>query len=522
MSDTVTTAIEAIAKDVRERFDAFDRDLSDKLSDQALTEMVRGLLPELINELADSGEHAELIRKLRFGSEPEDRPVVGSTYAVRGMSVADIEFLYDLQRGLAGQKRVDGNGFYDGPSEELSRTFEAVTTARYLDEAQLRRMDQASVESYFQTLARSQPALELFHGTDREHMERGAYELTAAYRRAMDTAESGYGSQLIGAQYVGQLWEAPRRLGRIFPLIEQFEMTDATAYLPVEADLPELLFVGESTASNSSNYTTSKTGSNRVQVTPKKFVIHQMHSGEMEEDSIIPFLPFLRAQAAKSLAHYADSLVLNGDTTNAGTGNINLDDADPADTKHYLAFDGIRHAALVDNTNNRSDAGGALTYADFFALKGLMVDRAYLMDWGHPDDPSDLVYIADPSTADAAALLDEVRTVDKYGPGATVLTGEQAKVGQHPLVSSVAMSLTEADGKVSDTGSNNTKGQVTAFNRRGFVTGWRRQVRTEVERLPATDQTRIVHSLRVGFGRFTPTGSAAGIEATATLYNITV
>ena len=60
------------------------------------------------------------------------------------------------------------------------------------------------------------------------------------------------------------------------------------------------------------------------------------------------------------------------------------------------------------------------------------------------------------------------------------------------------------------------------FNRRGFVAGWRRRVKIETERLPATDQTRIVASLRLGFSRFTPTGSASGIEAADVIYNISL
>ncbi len=181
--------------------------------------------------------------------------------------------------------------------------------------------------------------------------------------------------------------------------------TPPTAYLPVEVDFPEMLLVSESTANNSSNYTTVKTGSNRVSVTASKFVIHQMWSGEMEEDSIIPFVPFLRRQLALSLSHYSDSLVLNGDTTNAGTGNINLDDADPADTKHYLAFDGIRHVGLVDNTANQKDMSGAIDLAALSAARGRMVDVTRFHDWGHPTNSEDLVYVADPATADAIAAL---------------------------------------------------------------------------------------------------------------------
>jgi hypothetical protein len=84
------------------------------------------------------------------------------------------------------------------------------------------------------------------------------------------------------------------------------------------------------------------------------------------------------------------------------------------------------------------------------------------------------------------------------------------------------MSKTEADGKVSTTGGNNTLGGVQAFNRRGYKVGWRRRVKVETERLPATDQTRIVYSLRMGLGRFTPTGAASAIEHAALLYNVTV
>lgn len=500
MADPTTSQVEAVAAEIRQRLDGLDESIAEKTSDAKLTELVRGFLPDLLEDLT-ADESAEWVRKLRFGGgNGGERKLVGSKYARHGMSVADIEWLHDQQRSITGQRRTEhdgGSGVYEGPSEELSRTFSAISEARYADNADLDAADLDAIEA------------------------RGNIELIDAYKRAMDTAESGYGSSLVGAQYVGELWDAPRKLGRVFPLINSFEMTDATAYLPVEADLAEMLFVSESTASNSSNYTTSKTGSNRVTVAAKKFVIHQMWSGELDEDSIIPFVPFLRAQGAKSVAHYADSLVLNGDTTNSATGNINLDDADPADTKHYLAFDGLRHAALVDNTGNALNAG-TLTLADLMTLKGYMVDGTYLMDWGHPDNPDDLVFVADPATADKIAQFDEVITVDKFGPSATVLTGQQARVLGHPLVSSIAMSKTEADGKVSTTAGNNTLGQVTAFHRGGFVAGWRRRVQLETERLPASDQTRLVYSLRMGFGRYSPTGAASGIEATATAYNITL
>lgn len=496
------TTTEDLIKDIHDRVAAMDA----KVSDDRLRKIVEDILTQ-----------PEVARKMRFGGAA-DAPLVGTKYARWGLSVGDIEWLYEVQQSLKGQRKVDG-GAYAGPSEDLESTFKRVSDAMYLPEDEIRAIDRKAIDGLFPRIPRS-----AFGPRDLRTLKKGGrWQDTDLYERlmrAMDTGESGFGQQLIGAQYVGDLWEAARRESLIFSLIDTFEMTDPVAYLPVEVDFPEMLFVSESTANNSSNYATSKTGSQRVQVDARKFVIHQMWSGEMEEDAIIPFIPFLRRQAQLALAFYSDSCVLNGDTTNAATGNINLDDADPADTKHYLAFDGIRHAGLVDNTANRLDLAGPISLDALNNQRGRMVDVARYVDWGHPTTKEDLVYVADVTTADKICLIDEVVTVDKFGSQATVLNGQVARVLGHPLIGAMAMSRTEADGRVSTTAANNTRGQVTAFNRRGFRAGWRRRVRTETERLPATDQTRLVYSLRMGFGRFTPSGAASGIEAADVLFNI--
>jgi hypothetical protein len=486
MSDTLT--LDALAGEIRQRFDGLAADQSAALSDEKLGELIRTNLETFL--ASESGK--EYTRKLRFGSETNPN-LVGTKYARAGLDAADVEFMYDLLRAAH-----DSGMSKRGPSEDLTRTFEAISTGRYMTTALARAEDERRLEE--------------MHRAGR--LSISAYERAA---RAMDTAESGFGSQLIGAQYVGELWTAARRESRVFNLINSFEMTDPTAYLPVEVDFPEPIYVTENTANNSSEYGTQKTGSQRVQVDARKLLFHQMWSGEMEEDSIIPFIPFLRRQLGLAVAHYSDSLVLNGDTTNAATGNINLDDADPADTKFYLAFDGIRHA---DNTGNGTNAAGPVTLSALAALRGLMVDSTRFVDWGHPAMREDLVYVSDVATADKIAMLDEHLTVDKYGAGATVLNGEVGRIVGHPHIPSMAVSRTEADGKLSTTSANNTKGQVVCFNRRGFVAGWRRRLQIETERLPARDQTRIVLSMRLGFGRFSPTGAASGIEAASVLYNL--
>ena len=495
--------------------DSVLQDILARLKESNLTEeQIRQMVDSTIQTYFDGEVGQAQVRKIRFGSDPEPR-LAGSKFGRFGLSLGDIEHLYDL---MIARKRMDPST--GGPSDALVNAFNDLSTAQYLTETEVKELDYRLLAEEFIRVPRG---IMNFH--DRQILNKGGeIEDTQIFQRAaraMDTQETGYGSQLVGAQYVGELWQSARFESRIFSTIRTVDMTAPTMYIPVEADLPELLFVPESTANNSANYDTSKTGSNRVQLDAKKFVIHQMWSGEMEEDSLIPFVPYLRMQVVKSLAHYSDSLILNGDDTNAGTGNINLDDADPADTKHYLAWDGIRHAALVDNTDNGVDhAAAAVNYPGLVGLLAPMVDETYLMDWGHPTDPMDVVYVSDPFTADKIRQLDEVINW-KIQAGQKLLNAQVGEVFSHPFINgSMAMSKTEADGKVSDTGSNNTLGQVAAYNRRGFVAGWRRRVKVELERLPATDQSRMVHSLRMGFGRYSPTGVASGLECAAVLFNI--
>jgi len=481
-------------------------------SDDAFEKRAAAIARQIV-EAAINDPSSEFHRKLKFaGSEPR---IAGSKFARHGLTASDVEFLYDLQMA----ERANGRG--RGPSADLENAFKSISDAVYMPESDVRAIDQRALDNLFPRIP-----VASYAGADRDLAAKGMWWATDAYRTAtkasMDTTQSGYGNQIIGAQYVRDLWMAARTESRVFALLNSFEMTDPVAYLPVEADLPEMLLYGESTSSTQSPNPSVNSGTNRVSITAQKLGFNQYWSGEMDEDSLIPFVPFLRQQLAVATAHYMDSLVLNGDTTTASTGNINLVDSTPGSTKHYLAFNGIRRVGLTDNTGNSKNANGALTYSLLKEQQKRMRNDTYLQDWGHPTNPADLVYVCDPDTADKAAMLDEVITVDKFGTNATVLTGQIGRVGQNALITSMAMAKTNATGNVSNTSANNTKGQVVAFNRNGFKVGYRRRVRVETWRDIRTDQNVLALYVRVGFGRYSPTGAASGIDAADVLYNITV
>lgn len=339
-------------------------------------------------------------------------------------------------------------------------------------------------------------------------------------KRAMDSAETGFGLQLVGAQYIRDMWMAARNMDSLVGAIREVPMTDPTTYVPISGEVPEMLFVGESTSASATAYTTSKTPSNRVTLTAKKFTIQQIWSGELNEDSIVAFTPFLREMLNISVAAHLGSAYYNGDETNAATGNINLDDADPADTKHYLAWDGIRHDWIVTTTANGKDMAAALDPKEILRARGKLnssdddVDNAVTtINWGK--NAADLRLICTWDDYLNLLDLDDVRTIDKYGPGATIVTGELARINGMPIVAPSYASKTEADGKASTTEASNTKGQITVCNPQAYVGGVRRDVQLFFDRIQRTDQFLFELYTRRAFTRF-GTAGAAGI------YDITI
>ena len=212
--------------------------------------------------------------------------------------------------------------------------------------------------------------------------------------------------------------------------------------------------------------------------------------------------------------------MLNGDDTNAGTGNINLDDATPDDTKHYLAYDGIRHYWLVTTTAQGKDMAAALDIKEINVARGKLnggdddVDNLIKnINWGR--DPRELLMVMDWGTYMALLDADKVVTVDKYGPQATVVTGELGNLWGIPIISPSYAVKTEADGKQSTTEASNTKGQITLFNPNGWLAGVRRDVQLFFDRIQRTDQFLFELYTRRAFTRF-------GGNVAAGIYDITL
>jgi HK97 family phage major capsid protein len=326
--------------------------------------------------------------------------------------------------------------------------------------------------------------------------------------KAYTETGSGTGDELVPTEMEASLWEDFFTQSRVLSQFEAIDMPTNPFDSPL--DFAESTFSKgtENTAPSADDAATAK-----VTYTATELVNLKQWSYSLNETAITAILPALRRNLARGGRKFMDNFIMNADATNAGTGNINLDDADPADTLYYLSDgqDGIRHLWLVDNTGQEVNAGGnALTIdyvTDMFKNLneyGVDVENVRLF-------PGIRTYLK------SVFSLPELVTVDKFGPSAVIRTGEVARLLGAPVIPTAAVGLTEADGKISTTAGNNTLGQISACHRDMWSVGFVRRLLIEMDVDISKRQFILVASFRIAVAAF---GTRASAEHTAGIRNI--
>lgn len=326
--------------------------------------------------------------------------------------------------------------------------------------------------------------------------------------KAMDSTTSGAGDELVNTGMAAQLWNDIFLASRVVSTMMRIPMPTNPFDIPLGLGAVTWRKGSENTAVTASNPATAKST-----LTATELVTEQNWSYTLDEDAIVALAPEIRRRLAQSGAEIIDAFALNADATDAATGNINLDDADPDSDMYYLSSgqDGIRHQWLVDNTAMGNSAGGdALVDGDLTSTLAEMGKYAA--------DPSQVVFVCDVATYLAGFLaLTNTTTVDKFGPQATVLTGQLAAYRGIPIIVSASHPLTKADGKAD--AASNTLGSISIFNRNMWYAGFRRDLLMEVDRDIQKRQYVMVTSLRQAVAAH---GTRSTNTHTAGVYNILV
>jgi HK97 family phage major capsid protein len=327
-------------------------------------------------------------------------------------------------------------------------------------------------------------------------------------KAAMDSTTATSGDELVNTQEARELWMDVNLETSVAQLLSRIDMPSNPFDIPLQLGDVNWYPGTENVATKSTNLSTKK-----QTLTAYELVSEVPWSLTLDEDSVIAMMEEVRRSLVRNAAEVIDDVLLNADTT--VTNGINSDDATIAATDagkgHWLlGFDGLIHLPLVDNTAQRSDHNAAISEAGMNKLR-LLAARFGV-------NPSQAVYAMDLNTFIAAQTLANVRTLDKFGPQATIFTGQLGAMEGIPIIVAEQMKLTAADGKVTD-GVAGTVGRVLLFNRTQWRVGFRRQLTIETTRDIQKRQNIMVVSFRIGLQEQSGTRSTA--KHTSLLFNIT-
>lgn len=289
-------------------------------------------------------------------------------------------------------------------------------------------------------------------------------ESNTALRKAMDTATSGEGSEWVPDVLSTQLIEKYRLQARVPGLFTEIQMPSNPYKLPTDLGDMTFYLIGESISDEPSKTPVSDLTTGDLTLTAKKFRGRSIWSEELDEESIIPVLPRVKENIARSAALAVEDAIINADTTSTHQ------DSDVTDSKdHRKAWKGLRkHAIEQSYSADMSTFDKDTTLARITAMGKYGITK------------SELAWIASVVSYNEALALTEMRTVDKYGPKATILTGEVGKLYGVPFIVSEKVRENMNNSGVYD-GSTTDKSGLLLVNKNCWVLGNRGNWRLTVD-----------------------------------------
>ena len=328
-------------------------------------------------------------------------------------------------------------------------------------------------------------------------------------KAAMDSTTAGSGGELVDTQEARALWDDVNLETAVAPLFNTIHMPSNPFQIPLQLGDVNWYPGTQNTAATSTALSTS-----RQTLTAHELVAEVPWSYDLDEDAVIAMMEELRRSLLGNAREVIDDVILNGDTTT--TNNINADGAtiaaSTAGKGHWLlGFDGLLHLPLVDNTGQANNHNSAVSGDMFNEV------RAKLGKYGVR--PSEVVYITDVNTFIRSLSISSFRTLDKFGPQATILTGQLGAVEGIPVIVSEQMALADSDGKVTGAGNTASTGRLLAVNRSQWRVGFKRELTIETVRDAQKRQNIMVVSFRIALQEHS--GARSSATHTALQYNIT-
>lgn len=319
-----------------------------------------------------------------------------------------------------------------------------------------------------------------------------------------NTGNADAAGDWVPTLWSSDLWERVRVDNDVARQFQVIDMPSPVYELPLESTDPTVYKVPETTneaqltlASSANPIPDSVVSANKTTLTAVKMGLRVGFSAEIMEDSIIQFIPQLRAQAVRTMQNAIDNVLLNGDTDATASTNINDIAGTPAATDKFLVFNGLRKLPLVTNAALSIGLNGATpTLQNIRQIRFLMQSTLNV----YANRPQDLAIFVDVSTYGKLLNIDELLVYMNNGRGSTVNDGSVPSIDGVPVYASAELSLSNINGKVNlDDTTQNRYGQLILAARPAWKVGYRRQLTSSVDYLPYYDSYQMTNTVRMAF-----------------------
>jgi hypothetical protein len=307
-------------------------------------------------------------------------------------------------------------------------------------------------------------------------------------------------SSAVGAEWIPEvtLPMLERELAmerRVAGLFQEMSMSNKTEILPfLTSGLRPYKKIGAS-GDDPAQYTSSSLSTAARTITAGGLAVRAQVDEDAAEDAIIDAMPLIQQELITAIVDGEEDCIINGDVdaghdTALASWNIRSRwgaSGLGGSGDHRRCWDGLRARAF--DVSNATNQNGAQTVAGFMTARSNLASPhgvgGDLMAIMSPEYYLVKALMFGNGTAAAAGVV----TVDRYGPAATILTGELGQLMGVPIVLSEFLS---ADMPTS--GKYTTSGATTSFlmvNRQRFKIGRLRGTSVEIDK----DITRGVHEL---------------------------
>jgi len=281
------------------------------------------------------------------------------------------------------------------------------------------------------------------------------------FKKALDVATAGEGAEWVPTGFSPELFGLVRLQLKVAALFPTIQMPTNPYKLPVQIGRFTSYKHSEQTADTSqtaiSKGDPAAAFTGNCTFTAAVHAVEILASDELTEDSIVPVMPLIQNEIVQALAEGREDAILNGDTA---ASHEDTDISSAADRRKLWL--GLRAMA-----NDQSYTRDMATWT----LGNLRLMRKDMGKYGVT--PSQLAWVTGIAGYIKLLDLDEVTTVDKYGPGATVLAGELGRLDGIPVVvSEWQREVLNASGVYE---SGQTKTAIDLVYRNGFAIGDRKQ-----------------------------------------------